>query len=87
MSERVVWKLVIQKSGLSDRVLHESLHENVNSAVAKSKSVLTYDVPDRGEWYDNSLWCELGYVLDRDEIDTWPVRIEVMREDVLNEAE
>ena len=84
MSERVVWKLLIEKTGASDKVLHESLHKNVDSAVLKSKSVLVYDVPDREEWYERG--TRTGYVLDRDEIDRWPIRITVKREEILDET-
>lgn len=89
MSEEV-WSLTIEKSGLNDRVLHESLHVSPFSARNKASRVLTYDVPRLDEWYErpeskdrNTSYT--GYVLKRDEIDTWPIRIEADRVKIHND--
>jgi len=89
--DNTVWELVIENTGASDRVLHTSLHSNIKSGIIKAKNVLTYTVPDRKEWYirhypNEEVISRLGYVLDRDEINTWPIRIEITRTDVLDES-
>lgn len=84
-----VWHLVIEYSGAADREHHRSLHVSPQSARNKAEKVLTYDVPEIDEWYvrPNSEEMEtqyVGYVLDRDEIDSWPVRIEATKEEIRN---
>jgi len=84
-----VWSLKIEYSGAPDRVLHESLHETPRSAREKAERVLRYDVPAFDEWYvrpnsDDYETQYVGYVLDRDEIDSWPIRIEAHRTEILN---
>jgi len=85
--QRHVWHLVIEKSGSNDRLLHTSHHETPLSTCLKAKRVLNYDVPDFSEWYkkprpDDAETTLVGYVLDRDEIDVWPIRIEATKEEV-----
>lgn len=87
----IVWELLIENTGAADRVLHTSLHSNIKSGITKATNVLTYTVPDREEWYTRQYPNEgtisrIGYVLDRDEINTWPIRIEITRTDVLDET-
>lgn len=85
-----VWHLVIENTGASDRELHNSLHVGPKSARNKAEEVLNYDVPELDEWYTRptpqgkGFW-RIGYVLDRDEIDAWPIRIEVERREIHNE--
>jgi len=85
-----VWNLVIEYSGSPDRQLHRSLHQNPQSACNKADNVLNYEVPQMDEWYvrppgEQSKTQYVGYVLDRDEIDSWPIRIEAHREKVHDE--
>jgi hypothetical protein len=82
-----VWLLVIERTGLGDKEYHRSIHVNPLSARNKADKVLTYDVPDLSEWYErptggSTTTERTGYVLDRDEIDSWPIRIEATREEV-----
>jgi len=90
MSEEV-WHLVIKRSGLSDRVFHKSLHVSPQSARNKAERVLTYDVPTLDEWYERSDGIDgdivrVGYVLDRDEINSWPIRIEADKQKIRDDS-
>jgi hypothetical protein len=83
-----VWRLVIERTGLGDKEYHRSIHVNPLSTRNKADAVLRYDVPDLSEWYerpadDSMATSRTGYVLDRDEIGSWPIRIEATREEVL----
>lgn len=82
--------LVIERTGVGNKEYHRSIHANPESARNKAEQVLTYDVPDLSEWYgrpvDDSMETrQMGYVLDRDEIGSWPIRIEATREEVRND--
>jgi len=85
-----VWHLVIEYSGSYDRELHRSLHANPQSVRNKADERLKKDVPELDEWYerpntDKMETTMVGYVLDRDEIDSWPIRIEATKEKIHNE--
>ena len=77
-----IFKLKIEHTGTSGKVLHESMHKTIQSGQKKAQSVLQYDVPGLNEWYEINESGK-GYVLDRDEINAWPIRIEIEEEKVL----
>ncbi len=86
-----VWVLVIEYSGSRDKKIHRSIHVSPHSARNVADMRLGYDVPEFEEWYerpatDKYETSRFGYVLDRDEIDSWPIRIEATKESVLEQT-
>lgn len=91
-TDEYVWHLVIEDCGVGgDREYHRSLHVSRESARNKAERILDYDVPALDKWYvrppsnsDDTQY--IGYVLERDEIDRWPIRIQANKEPVLDDG-
>jgi len=80
-----IFKLKIENSGAADRILHESFHVSMRSGYIKAQYVLKYDFPELDKWYDLKIDNEgKGYVLSRDEINGWPIRIHISEIDILS---